>query len=210
MATTSKRISELPLYTNQQYNPAWLTCRIPANFYSTDPVFPDTFQVPITSLMMSMGDGGFSGNVSILKNLKVGGPVVLGEENSKNKSYIFIYKGTSYSTSEVSLTKPQNSLLTIPNNTSWFFKVFVIGKSTDSTASSTNIEFIGLIKRNNLGTVSLVGTTTKMIHSRENLSTDAFLEADDSTGEKTIKIKVKGGSISSPYVWTARVDIVEA
>jgi hypothetical protein len=210
MATTSKRISQLPLYTNQQYNPAWLTCTFPANFTGFDsPEFPDTFKVPISAVMMSMRDAAFSGQLTVLKTLSAAGPVVIGE--SKNKSYVFIYKGTSNSTVEVPLTKPQNasSLLLMPVNTSWFFKVFVIGRSSNSTAS-TNIEFIGLIKRNISGTVSLVGTTTKMIHSREDLSTDASLEANDVEGEKTLNIKVKGGSLLNPYTWTARVDIVEA
>lgn len=210
MATTSKRISQLPLYTNQQFAPAWLTCTFPANFSSSEnPEFPDTFKVPITSIMMSMKDAAFSGQLTVLKTLSSAGPVVIGE--SKNKSYVFIHKGTSNSLTEVSLTKPQNvsNLLLIPVNTSWFFKAFVIGRSSTST-SSTNIEFIGLIKRNSSGTVSLVGTTTKMIHSREDLSTDASISANDVEGEKTLEIRVKGGTTLEPYSWTARVDIVEA
>lgn len=155
-----------------------------------------------------MRDAAFSGQLTVINTLSSVGPVALGE--STNKSYVFIYKGTSNSSTEVTLTPPQNNpaLLIMPINTSWFFKIFIIGRST--TTYSTNIEFIGLIKRNSAGNVSLVGTTTKMIHSREELNTDAFLEADNSEGYKSLKINVKGGTLSAPYNWTARVDIVQA
>lgn len=54
MAITSKRISQLPLYTNEKFNPAWLTCTFPANFSSFDSTeYPDTFKVPMSSVMMS-------------------------------------------------------------------------------------------------------------------------------------------------------------
>jgi hypothetical protein len=203
MATTSKRISQLPLYTNQQFNPAWLTCVIPANFASIDnSEYPDTFKVPVSSLVMSLQDASLNGQLTVLKTVSAASSVIIGE--TSNRSIIFTYKGTSPSTDFVDLASDSNSqqYLTIGFNKSWFFKIFIIGVNTSN--QSTNMEFIGLIRRNSSGTVQLVGTTTKIIYSRDDINTDAQILADDSIS-KTIKIQTKG----TGYKWTARMDIVE-
>jgi hypothetical protein len=200
MATTSKRISQLPLYTNQQFNPVWMTCVIPANFTSLDNTeYPDTFKVPLSSLVMSLKDVSLNGQLTVLKTVSAASSVIIGE--TSNRSIIFTYKGTSTSNNQfIDLTTDSNSIqyLTIGFNKSWFFKVFLIGVNTSN--QSTNIELIGLIRRNSSGTVQLVGTTTKIIYSRDDINTDAQIVADE-----TIKIQTKG----TGYKWTARMDIVE-
>jgi hypothetical protein len=204
MATTSKRISQLPLYTNQQFNPVWLTCTIPANFASLDnQEYPDTFKVPVSSIMMSLQDASLNGQLTVLKTVSASCPVIIGEIN--NRTVIFTFKGTSPSTNFVDLVADSNSqqYLTIGVNKSWFFKIFIIG--VNSSNQSTNIEFIGLVRRNSTGTVEIVGTTTKIIYSRDDTSTDADVIVDDSVN-KTIKIQAKG----TGYSWTARMDIVQA
>jgi hypothetical protein len=210
MATSSKRISQFTLYTNQQFDPAWLTCMIPANFTSVgEPEYPDTFKVPLSSLVMSLRDVSSNGQLTVLKTISAACPVIIGETN--NRSGIFIYKGTSPSNSEFfNLQRDSNasSFLTIGVGKSWFFKIFVIGVNSNGN-QSTNIEFIGLIRRNLQGNVELVGTTTKIIHSRDDILTDAEILADNSNS-KTITIRAKGGTSAIPYSWTARMDIVQA
>jgi hypothetical protein len=203
MATTSKRISQLTLYTNQQFNPAWLTCTIPANFASVDnQEYSDTFKVSLSSLVMSLQDVSMNGQLTVLKTVSAACPVFIGDSDSRTG--IFTFKGTSPSTSFIDLVADTNSqqYLTIGINKSWFFKVFIIG--VNSVNQSTNIEFIGLIKRSSNGTVEIVGTTTKIIYSREDISTDANVTINDDVA-KTIKIQAKGAG----YKWTARMDIVQ-
>jgi hypothetical protein len=203
MAATSKRISQLPSYTNQQFNRAWLTCTIPANFASVDnQEYPDTFKVPVSSIVMSLQDVSMNGQLTVLKTVSAACPVFIGDTDSRTG--IFTFKGTSPSTNFIDLVADTNSqpYLTIGVNKSWFFKVFIIG--VNSSNQSTNIEFIGLIKRNSVGNVGIVGTTTKIIYSREDISTDANVTVDDGVA-KTIKIQTKGVG----YKWTARMDIVQ-
>jgi hypothetical protein len=204
MSTTSKRISQLPLYTNTQFNPAWMSCVIPANFNSLDNAeYPDTFKVSLSSVVMSLQDVSLNGQLTVLKTLSASCPVLIGD--TRNKTGIFIYRGISNtSTTFTNLASDLNSqqYLTIGVNRSWFFKIFVIG--VNSSNLSTNIEFIGLLKRNSSGNVSLVGTPTKIIHSRDDIQSDSEIFANNGI-EKTIDIRVKG----SGYSWTARMDIVQ-
>lgn len=212
MATTSKRISELTPYVKAQFDPNWQTCILPANFFdinSPGQAFPDTFKVSVSSLAMNFKDGYYTGVLTVLKTLSADAPFLLGTNN--NRSGTFIYKATTINDSFYTPLVPDVnaiSYLTMSLGKSWFFKVFIIGVNNISNYS-TNIEFTGLIKRNSTGTVSIVGIPTKMIHSREDLNTDAFIEADDTNTGKTLKINVKGGSTGSPYNWTAKLDIVE-
>jgi hypothetical protein len=143
-----------------------------------------------------------NGQLTVLKTVSAACPVFIGDSDSRTG--IFTFKGTSPSTSFIDLVADTNSqqYLTIGINKSWFFKVFIIG--VNSVNQSTNIEFIGLIKRSSNGTVEIVGTTTKIIYSREDISTDANVTINDDVA-KTIKIQAKGAG----YKWTARMDIVQ-
>jgi hypothetical protein len=177
---------------------------IPANFASLDNAeYPDTFKVPVSSLMMSLKDVSLNGQLTVLKTVSAASSFLIGE--TTNRTGIFTYKGTSTSNDQfIDLTTDSNSIqyVTLGVNKSWFFKVFLIG--VNNSNQSTNIELIGLIRRTSSGTVQLVGTTTKIIYSRDDTLTDAQILADDSVS-KTIKIQTKG----TGYKWTARMDIVE-
>lgn len=213
MATTSKRISELTPYVKVQFDPNWQTCVIPANFAditSPNQQFPDTFKVTMSAMALNFKDGAYSGVLTVLKTLSADAPLLLG--TNTNRSATFVYKAQSISEEFYTtlVTEPHYALYTtIPIGKSWFFKVFIIGVSNTNN-QSTNIEFTGLIKRNSsTGDVSIVGVPTKIIHSREDLNTDAIIEADNTNTGKTLSIKVKGGGSLTPYNWTARVDIVQ-
>jgi hypothetical protein len=213
MATTSKRISELTPYVKAQFDSNWQTCVLPANFVDVeDPggQYPDTFKVAVSSLALNFKDGYYSGVLTVLKTLSADAPFLLG--TTTNQSGTFIYKATTTTADfYTSLTTDSNTLpyTVLPFGKSWFFKAFIIGVDTVQN-KSTNIEFTGLIKRDSsVGSVSIVGTPTKMIHSREDLTTDATIEADNIETAKTLKINVKGGSPSAPYNWTAKLDIVQ-
>jgi hypothetical protein len=213
MATTSKRISDLNLYTNTQHSPTWYTCILPANFASAiDPLYPDTFKVPVSSLMMSIKDASFAGDVTFLKSVSADAPLYLGSKTQR--SAIFIFKGTSnQSANKINLLNSNNSNeLIIPVNSTWFFKSFTIGVS--KTNQCTAIEHIGIVQRYSDGNVRLVPDigepSTKIIHTRTDVTTDAFIEVNNSVDKKTIDIKVLGGSLSNSYNWTSRLDIVQA
>ena len=211
MATTSKRISELTPYIKAQFDPNWQTCTLPANFANIENLqYPDTFKVSMSSMALNFKDGFYSGVLTVLKTLSADAPFLLG--NTTNRSGTFIYKGTTLDSNfYTQLTTDLNTsqYITIPIGKSWFFKIFIIGVNPIQN-KSTNIEFTGLIKRDNMiGAVSIIGVPTKMIHSREDLNTDATIEADDTLLGKTLKINVKGGTSGSPYNWTAKLDIVQ-
>jgi hypothetical protein len=213
MATTSKRISELKPYTNPQFDINWQSCILPANFVdvgSPNQAYPDTFKVSMSSMALNFKDGFYSGVLTVLKTLSADAPFLLG--STTNRTGTFIYKTTTDNTDffvPLSTSLDAKPYITLPIGASWFLKVFIIGVNTTEN-KSTNIEFTGLIKRNSSdGTVSIVGTPTKIIHSREDLTTDATLEADDTNTGKTLSIKTKGGTVSHPYKWTAKLDIVQ-
>lgn len=213
MATTSKRISELTPYVKAQFDPNWQTCIIPANFVDVaDPsgLYPDTFKVSVSSLALNFKDGFYSGVLTVLKTLSADAPFLLGTPT--NQSGTFIYKAVTTTTDfYTSMSTDSNSIpyTTLSIGKSWFFKAFIIGVDLVLN-KSTNIEFTGLIKRDsNTGDVSIVGVPTKMIHSREDLTTDATIEADNTNTGKTLRMNVKGGSPSNPYRWTAKLDVVQ-
>lgn len=213
MATTSKRISELTPYTKPQFDINWQTCIIPANFVDVDSpsqAYPDTFKVSMSSMALNFKDGFYSGVLTVLKTLSADAPFLLG--STTNRTGTFIYKATTTDTEFfIPLTTSSNTTpyVTLSVGTSWFFKVFIIGVNTNQN-KSTNIEFTGLIKRDSsVGDVSIVGIPTKIIHSREDITTDAIIEADNASIGKTLSIKTKGGTSSEPYNWTAKLDIVQ-
>lgn len=212
MATTSKRISQLTQFTKTQHDPLWQSCVVPANFNDlTAPEYPDTYKVPLSDMFLNIKDASFSGDVSFKKPISVqNSPILMGASTEKNQSNSFIFKGTTVGNS-VTLTSDANSqpYLLMNNSTSWFFKLFVIGISNKQFSNSTSVEFTGIIRNNTLGEVTFVGTPSKMIHSRDNINTDAIIEADNRVGYKTIKINAVGGTdVNDTYSWTARLDIV--
>jgi hypothetical protein len=212
MATSSKRISELNLFTKTQHNPIWYTCILPANFASDiDPQYPDTFKVAMSSLMMSIQDASFSGDVTFLKSVSADAPLYLGSKTQR--SAIFIFKGISnQTTNKVTLTNTNNTNeLIIPINSTWFFKSYTIGVS--KTNQCTSIEHVGIVQRLSDGNIYMspnIGEpSTKIIHVRSESTSDAFIEVNNLDTKKTIDIKVIGGSLSNSYTWTTRLDIVQ-
>jgi len=225
MATTSKRISQLTTFTKTQHDPLWQSCVVPANFNDlTAPEYPDTYKVPLSDMFLNIKDASFSGDVTFKKPINVqSSPILMGTTTTtggnttkdRNQSNSFIFKGTTVGNpviSYVTLTSDANSLqyLQIQVGSSWFFKLFVIGISSKQASNSTSVEFNGIIRNNNLNEVTFVGTPSKMIHSRDNISTDVRIEPSNTLGNKTILIKADGGTdINDTYNWTGRLDIVQ-
>lgn len=213
MATTSKRISQLKLFEKAQHDSLWQSCVVPANFNDLDvPEYPDTYKVPMSSLFLSIRKASFDGSVVFKNEVNFQNvPIVFGNPLEKNQSNSFILKGTTVGNS-VYLNRDSTSekYLQIQVGSSWFFKLFVIGVSSRQLSNSTSVEFNGLIRNSGLGEVTFVGTPSKIIHSRDNINTDAIIEADNRVGYKTIQVKVFGGTdTADTYNWTARLDIVQ-
>ena len=213
MATTSKRISQLALFEKTQHDSLWQSCVVPANFNDLNvPEYPDTYKVPMSSLFLSIRKASFDGSVVFKNEVNFQNvPIVFGNPLEKNQSNSFILKGTTIGNS-VYLNRDSTSekYLQIQVGSSWFFKLFVIGVSSRQLSNSTSVEFNGLIRNSGLGEVTFVGTPSKIIHSRDNINTDAIIEADNRVGYKTIQVKVFGGTDpADTYNWTARLDIVQ-
>jgi hypothetical protein len=211
MPSSSRRISELKNYTNVQFASGWQSGIIPINYFTDIPDYPDTYKVPISSVALNFKDGAFSGQLTVLGTLSANAPVYYGTFN--NRTITFVTKGTSTSTAEsLTLVPTDNtSSMVVPIGKSWFFKVFIIGVSNLTSRKSTNIEFTGLIRRDDApapsDTISIVGIPTKIIHSRDDLTTNASIEANNIT--KKLDIKVFGGGGAETYGWTARIDLVQ-
>lgn len=211
MASSSRRISELKTYTNVQFASGWQSAVIPANYFTDVPDYPDTYKVPISAVALNFKDGAFSGQLTVLGTLSANAPVFYG--TFTNRTITFVTKGTTINaTTPVTLIPTDNtSSLVVPIGSSWFFKVFIIGVSNLSTRQSTNIEFTGMIRRDNApapaDTISIVGYPTKIIHSRENLLTNATVQSNNVT--KKLDIIVYGGGGVESYNWTAKVDLVQ-
>jgi hypothetical protein len=212
MASSSRRISELKNYTNVQFASGWQSAVIPANYFTDIPDFPDTYKVPISSVALNFKDGAFSGHLTVLGTLSANAPVFYG--TTTNRTITFVTRGVSNSSSTSTTLEPtdRTSSMVLPIGKSWFFKVFIIGVSNQTSRKSTNIEFTGLIRRDDApapnDAISIVGIPTKIIHSREDLTTDATIEANSIT--KKLDIKVRGGGVGGEtYGWTSRVDLVQ-
>lgn len=213
MASSSRRISELKLYTNVQFASGWQSAVIPANYFTDIPDYPDTYKVPMSSVALNFKDGAFSGHLTILGTLSANAPVFYG--TLTNRTLTFVTKGTSTSSTNPVLMVPTDptSSMVLPIGKSWFFKVFLIGVSNQTSRKSTNIEFTGLMRRDNApaptDTMSIIGIPTKIIHSREDLTTDATIEANNITKKLDIKVYGGGNTPGETYGWTAKVDIVQ-
>lgn len=211
MASSSRRISELKTYTNVQYASGWHSAVFPSNYFTDIPDYPDTYKVPMSAVALNFKDAACGGVLTVLGGLSANAPVFYGTFN--NRTITFVLKGvTSNSTSYMPLLRTDHySTLELPIGKSWFFKVFIIGVSNMSSRESTNIEFTGLILRDNApapsDTISIIGVPTKIIHSRQNLTTNATVEAN--SVDKTLNIKVVGGGGVESYNWTAKVDLVQ-
>lgn len=211
MASSSRRISELKLYTNTQFASGWQSAVVPANYFTDIPDYPDTYKVPISSVALNFKDGAFYGQLTVLGALSANAPVYYG--SITNRTITFVCRGDSASTTSPALLVPTDATsdLELSIGKSWFFNVFIIGVSNQQARNSVNIEFKGLIRRDDApaptDTISIVGVPTKIIHSREDLRTNAIIEANNVT--KKLDIKTFGGSETETYNWTARVDLIQ-
>jgi hypothetical protein len=210
MANSSKRISELNLYSNTQFAPAWQTAVVPVNFVTDELGYPDTFKVPMSSIALNLKDGAFSGRLTVLGSLSANAPLIQG--GVYNNSTTFIIKATTNNTLDYLSMEPTDihSSLEIPIGVSSFFKIYLIGVSSSIQRQSTTIEFTGLLRRDNAPSpsdaISIVGTPIKTVHSRENLTTDAKIEANNIT--KRFDIKVIGGNENENYHWTGKIELI--
>ena len=213
MASSSRRISELKLYTNTQFASGWQSAVIPTNYFTDIPDYPDTYKVPISAVAMNFQDGAFGGHLTILRTLSANAPVYYGTQT--NRTVTFVTKGTSTDSATPALLTPTDvtSNMELPIGKSWFFKIFIIGVSSLVDRKSTNIEFTGLIRRDNApapsDTISIIGVPTKIIHSRDDLTTDATIEANSITKKLDIKVSGGGNAPGETYGWTARIDLVQ-
>lgn len=211
MASSSRRISELKLYTNTQFASGWQSAVIPSNYFTDTPDYPDTYKVPMSSVALNFRDGAFYGQLTVIGAVSAHAPVYYG--TLSNRAITFVCKGDSASTSSPSLLIPTavTSSMVLPIGKSWFFNVFIIGVSNTQGRNSVNIEFKGLLRRDDAPAptdkISIVGIPTKIIHSRNDLTTDAIIEANDVT--KQLDIKVFGGSPTETYNWTAKIDLIQ-
>lgn len=94
---------------------------------------------------------------------------------------------------------------TIATDTTWGFKISLTARRTDANGESAKYEFSGCID-NNAGTVALVGAVTKTVIAEDTAAWDADVVADDTVGNKSLKIQVTGEAAKN-IRWVARIEL---
>ena len=118
----------------------------------------------------------------------------------------FILKRETTTTGTYELSFPnQIKKLTLPNNTSWFFKVRVIGRSTAGLTSTFNAE--GTIKKGiSAGFTEIVGGTIVNGITDELAVGGMLIDADTTYGY--LKISVLGLAATTIH-WVAFLDLIQ-
>ena len=158
------------------------------------------------------------------KNVSVSGTLLLGSGTDNSLSGIrtaadgsfsqagdaqyseFILKRETTTTGIYELAFPnQIKKLTLPNNTSWFFKVRVIGRSTDGATSTFHAE--GTIKKGiSAGFTEIVGGTIVNGVTDELAVGGMLIDADTTYGY--LKISVLGLAATTIH-WVAFLDLIQ-
>jgi hypothetical protein len=158
------------------------------------------------------------------KNVSVSGTLLLGSGTDNSLSGIrtaadgsfsqagdaqyseFILKRETTTTGVYELSFPnQIKKLTLPNNTSWFFKVRVIGRSTAGLTSTFNAE--GTIKKGiSAGFTEIVGGTIVNGVTDELAVGGMLIDADTTYGY--LKISVLG-LVATTIHWVAFLDLIQ-
>ena len=163
-------------------------------------------------------------NVFFEKNVSVTGTLLLGSGTDNSLSGIrtaadgsfsqagdaqyseFILKRETTTTGTYELAFPnQIKKLTLPNNTSWFFKVRVIGRSTAGLTSTFNAE--GTIKKGiSAGFTEIVGGTIVNGVTDELAVGGILIDADTTYGY--LKISALGLAATTIH-WVAFLDLIQ-
>lgn len=97
--------------------------------------------------------------------------------------------------------------ITIPDDTTWGFCVYVVARRTDANDESAFYEIKGCIDRNSgVATTALVGSLSKTVIAEDTAAWDVTITADTTNG--ALKITVTGED-SKTINWVARVELTE-
>jgi hypothetical protein len=99
--------------------------------------------------------------------------------------------------------------ITLPNNTSWCFRIRLIGRNIDTDGENGAWTFEGALSRDaNAASTALIGSvTTTTINAPSGWS--VVVQADTLAGALQIQVSTDG-TVSDDIRWVARIELVEA
>lgn len=98
--------------------------------------------------------------------------------------------------------------VTLPNDSTFAFKILVVARRTDVNDESAGYEFSGVIDRNaNAASTALVGTVTKTVLAEDTTAWDVNVTADTTNGGLKVEVTGEAGKTIRwvATVWTSEV-----
>lgn len=120
-------------------------------------------------------------------------------------SFLTLLGSTSDGTQTEIFLDGSSVRVTLESDTTWAFRLLIVGRRTDADNESAAYEFLGCID-NNAGTVALVGSLTKTVIAEDSAAWDATVEADDTNNALVIKVT---GEAAKTIRWVASIWAVE-
>lgn len=93
------------------------------------------------------------------------------------------------------------------NNSTWTFDILVTGRRTDTVGGSAGYRFTGVIRKDTTaGSITFVGTPSKVVLGETTASLDASISADTTNGSLNISVT---GIAAQTWRWAAMTQTVE-
>jgi len=187
----SKKISELPVYSGQDFGTAYF----PANF--GNPV--ETFVIPFSTLTKNiLNESIIEGNLSVQGTLSALGPFSVGTDLNQTEISTFVGVTSGVETVPLSLAGSVVSFVLSPNS-AYTYKILVSSYEINNN-SVNSFEFSGAVKRDASDTTTIVGYPTKIVNVKEDADVDVNVVANNTF--KSLDLNVLG-SLNKVYKWTA-------
>lgn len=116
-------------------------------------------------------------------------------------------RSTSNATPTELLLDNSAAVLTIPNDTTWAFEIYIAARRTDANDESAAYLLQGCIDRNaSAATTALVGSVTKTVIAEDTAAWDVAATADTTNGYLAITVT---GEAAKTIRWVASVKVVQ-
>lgn len=197
--------------------PTWQNVQLGLALYSENPSAPTT---PVASGTNSVALGTNSnatatdsfavgdGSSAVLHGAKAFANGIFSTDGDAQKLLMVVRRITTDDTANVELFLDGSSTrMVLPNNSAWTFTITVVGRRTDATGGAAGYKFEGVARKDTTaGSMTFVGTPSKVILGETNAGLDASLAADTTNGSLNIRVT---GLAAATYRWVATVDAVQ-
>jgi len=121
--------------------------------------------------------------------------------------YVLSNATTDATVTELFVNGDGSTQLDLPDDTTWLFRVSVVGRRTDANDESAGYTFEGVIDRNvGVATTAIAGAVTKTTLAEDNGPWEADVDADISGGALRIRVT---GEAAKNVSWVAKIETVE-